>query len=243
MTWTVLPLEHACELITDGTHFSPPTNARGDFLYITSKNIRTGRMDLKDISYVTADAHAEIYKGCPVMKGDVLFVKDGVNTGTAAINELEQPFSMLSSVALLRPQHDKLDASYLMHWLNSPHGQGQMLRNMSGAAIKRLVLRQIRASEIPLPSLPKQRRIAAILDAADALRQKRRQALHLLDQLAQSMFTEMFGDPVTNSKRWDESHTLSDYAEIASGVTKGRRLNGTTTREVPYLAVPDYAPC
>ena len=58
-----------------------------------------------------------------------------------------------------------------------------------------------------------------------------------LDRLAQSIFVEMFGDPLTNSKRWPESTSLGEVADIVSGVTKGRKLEGKTTREVPYLAV------
>ena len=55
---------------------------------------------------------------------------------------------------------------------------------------------------LPLPPLPEQRRIAAILDKADELRAKRRAALAQLDGLAQSVFVEMFGDPISNPKGW-----------------------------------------
>lgn len=54
--------------------------------------------------------------------------------------------------------------------------------------------------KIPVPPISKQRRIAAILDKADALRAKRREALAHLDHLAQSIFVEMFGDPITGAK-------------------------------------------
>lgn len=91
--------------------------------------------------------------------------------------------------------------------------------------------------EIPLPPLPEQRRIVAILEKADALRSKRREALAQLDRLAQSIFVEMFGDPATNPKGWPESITLGEVADIVSGVTKGRKLEGKVTREVPYLTV------
>lgn len=68
------------------------------------------------------------------------------------------------------------------------------------------IVNKSRFSEIrmPLPELPKQQRIAAILDKADALREKRRQAIAKLDELLQSVFLDMFGDPVTNPKGWPE---------------------------------------
>jgi type I restriction enzyme, S subunit len=91
--------------------------------------------------------------------------------------------------------------------------------------------------EIPVPPLPAQRRIAAILDQADALRAKRREALAQLDSLTQSIFIEMFGDPVSNPKGWPDTTTLGEVANIASGVTKGRNLISKVTRTVPYLAV------
>ncbi len=73
-------------------------------------------------------------------------------------------------------------------------------RKMTGSGGQRRIPRQFLESlEIPLPPLPEQRRIAAILDKADALRTQRREALAQLDRLAQAIFVEMFGDPATPS--------------------------------------------
>jgi hypothetical protein len=163
-------LSDVCELITDGTHFSPTSFEAGDFMYLTSKNVREGRLDLTDLSYVSRAVHETIFSGCPVRLGDVLYVKDGANTGLAAINTIDQPFSMLSSVALIRPKQDKIDARYLAHWLNSPLGRAQMLQNMSGAAIKRLVLGQIRQTSVPLLPVPPFPRRIEVLDMENFLR-------------------------------------------------------------------------
>jgi type I restriction enzyme S subunit len=68
---------------------------------------------------------------------------------------------------------------------------------------------------VPLPPIPEQRRIAAILDQADALRAKRREALAQLDSLTQSIFIEMFGDPAENPKGWT-SVRLEDVSQVGS---------------------------
>lgn len=91
--------------------------------------------------------------------------------------------------------------------------------------------------EIPLPPIAEQKRIAAILDKAEELRSLRRKSIEQLEAIVQSIFLEMFGDPVTNPKGWTSTVSLGEVADIASGITKGRKLNGQTTREVPYLAV------
>jgi type I restriction enzyme S subunit len=74
--------------------------------------------------------------------------------------------------------------------------------------------------ELLLPPLPEQRRIAAILDQADALRAKRREALAQLDKLAQAIFVEMFGDPVENDMAWPRL-AVSDFV---AGFESGKSL-------------------
>ena len=76
-----------------------------------------------------------------------------------------------------------------------------------------------------------------LLDRAQSLISKRREAIGQLDTLTQAIFLEMFGDPVSNPKGWDMGKTLGDVAELVSGITKGRKLNGKAVREIPYLAV------
>lgn len=78
--------------------------------------------------------------------------------------------------------------------------------------------------KIPLPPLPEQKRIASILDATDALRSKRRQAIAMLDELLQATFLELFGDPVTNPKGW-EVVSLDKLGNLDRGVSKHRPRN------------------
>lgn len=140
-------------------------------------------------------------------------------------------------IAVLRGSPNELDPRYLYHWFSSPDTQvdarncGRQTTNISNMDIGRCL-----ALEIPLPSLVEQRRIAEILDRADALRAKRGEATAKLDKLQQSVFLEMFGDPVTNPRGWPGTMCLGDVADICSGITKGRRTSDRV-REVPYLAV------
>jgi len=95
----------------------------------------------------------------------------------------------------LRPDNRKVDGNYLARWLHTLWSRGDfshMCRqwvNQATVSSERLL-----SLNVPLPPVPEQRRIAAILDKADDLRAKRRAALGELDGLAQSVFVEMFGD-------------------------------------------------
>jgi type I restriction enzyme S subunit len=102
--------------------------------------------------------------------------------------------------------------------------------------VKHLSSKQIKAIEIPFPTLAEQRRIADILKRADSIRRLSKQAQDVARQLAPSLFIEMFGDPVANPNGWIIK-PLKEVADIGSGVTKGRRLDGHQTVDLPYLAV------
>ncbi len=94
----------------------------------------------------------------------------------------------------------RLDADYLRRWLDSI--QSKLAFSASGVTQQNISAKLVRALRIPLPSLAEQRRIAALLDKADEVHLKRQESLRLLDELLQSVFLEMFGDPVRNEKGW-----------------------------------------
>jgi len=201
----IFKLEDACSKITDGTHHSPPIVEDG-IPYVTAKHVKPeGLKFFENPWFISEKDHREIFSRCDPQRGDVLYIKDGATTGIAALNEYDFPFSMLSSVALLRPKANLCDSRFLCLWLNSPLSKEKFIGQMGGAAIKRLTLSKIKQFQIPLPPLAEQKRIAAILDAADALRNKRREALAQLDALLQSTFLTLFGDPVANPMGWPTS--------------------------------------
>ncbi|EJG1872477.1 restriction endonuclease subunit S [Vibrio parahaemolyticus] len=92
-------------------------------------------------------------------------------------------------------------------------------------------------TEIPLPPLVEQKRIAAILDKADAIRQKRKQAIELADEFLRSVFLDMFGDPVTNPKGWEERKLISGLSEVQSGWSAKGESYPCTSNEFGVLKV------
>ena len=116
------------------------------------------------------------------------------------LNWSDAKYCLGRGVAGLRPNHDKLDKNYLWHFIQA--NKDQLESKGTGSTFKQVSRSHIEEWEIPLPTLEEQKRIAAILDKADAIRRKRQQAVDLTDQLLRSVFLELFGDPVTNSKGW-----------------------------------------
>lgn len=155
--WKTYSLEQVCSKITDGTHHSP-TPKEGGVPYITAKHLKKTGLDFDlNPTFVSEEAHKGIYARCNPVKGDVLYIKDGATTGIAAINNYDFEFSMLSSLALIKPS-EKLSNSYLLHWLNNELIKRIILREVAGAAITRLTLKKIKAIKINLPSLNDQKK-------------------------------------------------------------------------------------
>ncbi|MGQ3673908.1 restriction endonuclease subunit S [Xanthobacter sp. TB0139] len=194
------------------------------------------------VAFEEARAYGEVKKGYTYFeRGDVLIAKitPCFENGKAACTTAIQNQLGFGSTEfhVVRPSPG-VDAKYIFYFLWSARFRTVGEKGMTGSAgQKRVPADLLRRLEIPLPPLDEQKRIAAILDKADAQRRKRRQALALLDSLTQSIFLEMFGDPVSNPKGWEDDLLLANAAEIGSGVTKGRSTRGQQTRSVPYLAV------
>ena len=173
--WMWVRIGDVVSKITDGTHHSPPNSEEGEYKYITAKNIKDSGIDLKNITYVSKAIHDEIYSRCNPDKGDVLLIKDGATTGVVTVNNIEEPFSMLSSVALLKLTHG-IFAWYLVYVLRSNLFYKNIRSQMKGTGITRITLKQIVPLAIPLPPFDEQKRIVErleeLLAVCERLKQK-----------------------------------------------------------------------
>jgi type I restriction enzyme S subunit len=133
---------------------------------------------------------------------------------------------------------NKIEPTYLRHVLVGNPFHAQFMQTVSGVGGSLLRARpaQVAKIAIPLPTLSEQRRIAAILDQADALRAKRGEALVQLDNLTQSIFIEMFGDPLTNP----HGIKVVPLSEITTRITDGVHQKPNYTEEgIPFISVKD----
>ena len=121
---------------------------------------------------------------------------------------------------VLSPRSGNVDADFFYHLLGSKAIYAEFERRASGATVKNLNIDLVRGVRIPLPPVGEQRRVAAILDKADELRAKRRAAIAQLDVLTQSIFLDMFGDPVKNDRGWP----TTTVGHFVAGFETGKNL-------------------
>lgn len=191
--WEVKKLDKVCTQITDGTHFSPPSVDYG-IPYITAKHVKNYGVDFySKPTYVSIEEHMKIYARCKPEKGDVLYIKDGATTGIAAVNPYDFEFSMLSSLALIKPQKKELTSQFLVSWLNSEQVKENLINEfMAGAAIKRFTLQKIKSFQIPLPPLPLQQHFAKIVEQIEAQKAQAQAALAESEALFEGLLAGYF---------------------------------------------------
>lgn len=124
-------------------------------------------------------------------------------------------WTSLANTQVIFPDPARVDAKFLWYQLND-----ERRWHRSGTAQPFIKPADVKNSSVFLPSLAKQKRIADVLDRTDALRTKRRVALALLDDLSQSIFLDMFGDPMANDRGWP----AVSVAEFVNGFESGKNL-------------------
>ena len=153
-----------------------------------------------------------------VEHGDILIALSGATTGKYGFYNFNFPSLLNQRIGVLKSgSSTKLFDRYFYHYLNVL--KSEILRNAGGAAQPNISTKTIGKFLIPLPPLPTQQKIAAILDAADAFRQKTKAIIEKYEMLAQSLFLEMFGDPVRNEKGWEMMKLEEVCTKIGSGAT------------------------
>ena len=184
--------------------WNPKSSGVGSFDYIDLSSVDKDTKSIASIErYECSDAPSRARQLVEIDDVLVATVRPNLN-GVSLVNSAHHGMTASTGYCVLRPDKDKLDSRFLFHWVKTGVFVQRMVDVATGANYPAVSDAKVKASKIPLPPLAEQGRIAGILDAADALRAKRRETLVQLDALLQSTFLDMFGDPVTNPIGWDE---------------------------------------
>ena len=145
-----------------------------------------------------------------LIKGDLIIEKSGGSptqpVGRVVYFDSNEIFLCNNFTAILRPKKEQVFPKYLHYILFVGHqfGLTSAFQNKTTGIINLQLAKYLEGIQIPLPPLSQQQKIAAILDAADALRQNDKALIAKYDELTQALFLDMFGDPVSNPKGWEK---------------------------------------
>lgn len=182
--------------------------------------------------YVDANDLA-VLRAKPIPAGSVIFAKIG-----EAIRQNHRVIAgcdmLIDNNAMAAVPTEKIDGRFLYHFLKTV----DFYSLASATTVPALRKSDLEMLPTPCPPLPEQRRIAVILDKADALRTKRSKALAQLDRLAQSIFVEMFGNPAKNPKGWPVG-ALKELGKVSTGGTPPSAMDGMFGGDIPFVTPGD----
>ena len=174
--------------------------------------------------------------------GDITFTQRGTIGQVAIIptSARYERYVLSQSQMRLTPDRSRVDPRFLVHYFRSPAVLSYLQHNTLATGVPHINLTILRRVPVPLPPLPEQRRIADILDKADSIRRKRKEAIALTEELLRSSFLEMFGDPVTNPKGWT-SKPLQDLIDQDRGISYGVVQRGPEIENgVPVVRISNF---
>jgi len=171
-----------------------------------------------------------------IKKNDVLLSRIVPHIRRAWVVESKSNSKKIGSGEWIIFNSDKINSDYLRSFFSSDKFNVQFLQNLTGVggSLMRANPKLTGKIKIPLPPLDKQKEIAHLLDTADTLRQKTQEQLVQLDELAQSIFLDMFGDPVLNEKGWDMIR-MDKLTRISSGSTPSRSNLNYYNGDIPWV--------
>lgn len=214
--WEYKKLGEVCKIL-NGFAFKSNKYVEKGIRVIRITNVQKGSIVDNDPKYYPFEEEPNI-KQYLLSDSDLLMSLTG-NVGRVGILQQDLlPAALNQRVACLRISSNKLLLKYLFHFLNSDGFENDCIFNAAGIAQKNMSTEWLKKYIVPLPPLSEQQRIVEELDLLSSIIEKKKEQLKELDNLAQSIFYDMFGDPVTNEKGW-EVKKLGDEFEVSSGGT------------------------
>jgi len=240
-----LPKEPLGKWLSDVGQLSS-SSATGEFSYIDLSSVDKDEKTivLKLVQRVSAEDAPSRARQI-VRSGDILVSTVRPNLNGVAMVPAELDGAIASTgFCVLRSETERLDSKFLFHWVRSPQFIADMTRKATGASYPAVSDRIIHESLIPFPDPSQQERIATLLDKADGILRKRREALKLADEFLRSAFLDLFGDPVANPKGWSKD-SFGNLGTLDRGKSRHRPRDEPTLYggPHPFIQTGDVANC
>jgi type I restriction enzyme, S subunit len=200
--WPLSTIDGVAMQVTDGEHLTPKRTTTGIKL-LSARNIRDGYLDFQDVDYVGPEEYERIKRRCNPSPGDVLISCSGT-IGRVALVETNESFSLVRSVALVRPKTSIVGSKFLEHYLRTRTLKARMLRRANASSQANLFQGQIRELPVYLPPVSLQQEFARKAASVEKLRVAHQTSMSELDALFavlqyRAFRGELFGASVTES--------------------------------------------
>lgn len=234
-TWTYKFIGDICEIL-NGFAFKSSEYVEQGIRVIRITNVQKGHIEDENPVYYPYDAEP-LLKKYILKENDILMSLTGNVGRVGLLPENMLPAALNQRVACLRLKTEEVYFPFLYHYFNSDFFEQKCIESSRGIAQKNMSTEWLKEQAIPVPPLPTQRAIVAELDTLNEILDKKRQQLKELDTLAQSIFYDMFGDPVENEKGWE----VKRLGEVCT-VTSSKRVYQTEWKNygIPFLRISDF---
>ena len=242
MSWSLIKLSEICDLFNGYAFKSADYVDESNTLSCRMSNIRPGgKFDIQYNARYLPDDFAKKYEQFLLKDDDVVIAMTDLADspkilGVPTVIKTNGKQILLNQRVgkLVIKDLKKVHFPYLQLALNSSKVRSIYKRFAGGGLQINLGKKDLLSVEIPLPPLPEQQKIAAILDAADQLRQKDQQLIEKYNTLSQSLFLDMFGDPTVNPYQWE----IKNLSDVCFKITDGTHQSPTfLTNGIPFLLV------
>ncbi len=210
------------EMLNDSFWIMPatPTFTSSGVPYITSKNIKAGGIQLDNAKFISQEDYNSIAKNRPIKVNDILISMIGT-LGEAAIVKSEYGVFYGQNVYLLRINDKVLNHKFFLFFMNSLTTKRHLESKMNQSTQRYLKAEHIETLEFPNFTIDEQNESVIILDKLSMIINKRKRQIEELDMLIKSRFIEMFGDTISNNKKWVVKQ-LQEVGSWKSGGTPSR---------------------
>lgn len=203
-------------------------------------NVQNGYLEDDDPKYYSEE-DIEGLERYLLLEDDILISLTGNVGRVAKLEKKFLPAALNQRVACVRA-NTRISDEYLYYMLNSNYFENKCTSQSKGVAQKNLGITNLKKIKIPVPSMEIQEKIVKVLDQAQALIDKRKEQIEALDQLMESIFHTMFGNPVRNEKGW-ELKKLGELGTLGRGISKHRPRDDKILygNEYPFIQTGDVA--